>query len=111
MKVLKKVTADEVIEVLTKSHSNRHVVDLLRGNECGHRKYGCCYGTYNMVNDYWNLKIFGKWFTYVSFFGFLKRCDMCGKQMIKWPSWKPPIIMEDVKEEFRDNVKQNINNY
>jgi len=77
-----------------KNRDQKHVRDILLGNKCGHRKYGECYNTYSTIKSFWVVKLFGEYRS-INFFGFLKECDMCGKQMIRFPSWEPPIIKDE----------------
>ena len=58
--------------------------------QCQHRHYCGNYYSYSKLISHWTLKIFGKWRT-ISFFGFLKQCDVCKKRMVRLTSWKPPI--------------------
>lgn len=65
-----------------------HVREGLAGR-CPHRKYGVVYDTYSTMKPFWEVCVFGRWVR-LSFFRLLRECDMCHRQLIRWPSWEPP---------------------
>lgn len=67
----------------------RHVVALLRGDPCPHRKWGVVYDTYATVKDWWEIRLFGRGW-YPRLWGCLYTCDMCGTRFLRWPGWEPP---------------------
>lgn len=87
MKILREVTAQEVVAALP-GRAGRAARDLVLGRRCRHRKWGETYDTYATINSYWILDVLGR-NRYVSFFGFLASCDMCGWRGIRWPGWEP----------------------